>query len=271
MLERKGKVGNDLIVVGDQVVDETLAGELEIRKTQVETTTGLALTKVRTEMERVDYAKIKLQAERTERARVEVAASKEDGDDAPKQGNAPRVNRVTRFQATESVRKPEIMDVDDKYGAYFDNVPKMKAYYRDVAIPDGFTPESQQQQFMGFLSPMLTIQLKQRIETNATWSDCLNELDKIMEIRHPKIWRRLEAFTVEPNEAKRNKHSRFVASQKEKWTQADVDNKYGAYFDNVPKMKAYYRDAAIPDGFTPDSQQQQFMGFLSPTLMIQLK
>ena len=51
MLERKGKVGGDLIVAGDQVVDKTLAGELEVRKTQVETTMGLALTKVREEME----------------------------------------------------------------------------------------------------------------------------------------------------------------------------------------------------------------------------
>ena len=131
---------------------------------------------------------------------------------------------MTRFQPRESVRKPEIMDVDDKYNVYFDNVPKMKAYYRDAAIPDGFAPESQQQQFMGFLSPTLTIQLKQRIETDATWSDCHDELDKIMEIRHPKIWRRLEAFTIEPNEAERNEYSRFVARQKEKWTQADVDN-----------------------------------------------
>ena len=139
MLERKGKVGDDLIVASDQVVDETLAGELDVRKTQVETTKDLALTKVRTEMDRVEYDKIKLQAERTEKARVEVVASREDGDD-PNQGNAPRVNRVTRFQATESVRKPEIMDVDDKYGAYFNNMPKMKAYYRDAAIPDGFTP-----------------------------------------------------------------------------------------------------------------------------------
>ena len=149
MLERKGKVGNDLIIVGDQVVDETLAGELDVRKTQVKTTTDLALTKVRTEMERVEYDKIKLQAEGTERARAEVAASREEGNDpvhsAASQGNALRVNRVTRFQATESVRKPEIMDVDNKYGAYFDNGPKMKAYYRDAAIPDGFTPESQQQ------------------------------------------------------------------------------------------------------------------------------
>ena len=35
MLERKGKVGDDLIVASDQVVDETLAGELDVRKTQV--------------------------------------------------------------------------------------------------------------------------------------------------------------------------------------------------------------------------------------------
>ena len=93
MLERKGRVGDDLIVAGDQVVDETLAGELDVKKTQVETTTDLALTKVRTEMERVEYDKIKLQAQRTERARVEVAASREDGDDpvhnAANQGNAP--------------------------------------------------------------------------------------------------------------------------------------------------------------------------------------
>ena len=133
------------------------------------------------------------------------------------------------------------MDVDDKYGAYFDNVPKMKAYYRDAAIPDGFTPESQQQQFMGFLSPTLTIQLKQRIETDATCSDCLDELDKIMEIRHPKIWRRLEAFTVEPNKAEPNEYSRFVARQKEKWTQADVDNM------SIQEMKMIHIVMMIPD------------------------
>ena len=91
-------------------------------------------------MDRVDYDKIKLLAERTERARVEIAASREESKgaapDAPNQGNAPRVNRVTRFQATESVRKPEIMDVDDKYGAYFDNVPKMKAVsYTHLTLP----------------------------------------------------------------------------------------------------------------------------------------
>ena len=56
-----------MIIAGDQVVDKTLAGELDVKKTQVETTTDLALTKVRTEMERVEYDKIKLQAERTER------------------------------------------------------------------------------------------------------------------------------------------------------------------------------------------------------------
>ena len=43
-----------------------------------------------------------------------------------------------------------------------------------------------------------------------------------MEIRHPKVWRRLEAFTIEPNETERNKYSKFVARQKQKWTQADV-------------------------------------------------
>ena len=37
MLERRGTVGAALIVVNDQVVDETFAGELEVRKTQVET------------------------------------------------------------------------------------------------------------------------------------------------------------------------------------------------------------------------------------------
>ena len=47
MLERRGTVGEALIVANDQVVDETLAGELEVKKTQVETTTGLALEKVR--------------------------------------------------------------------------------------------------------------------------------------------------------------------------------------------------------------------------------
>ena len=75
---------------------------------------------------------------------------------------------------------------------------------------------------MGFLSPTLTIQLRQRIPETATWTDCLNELDKIMEIRHPKVWRRLEAFTIEPTETERNEYSKFVARQKQKWTQVDV-------------------------------------------------
>ena len=43
-----------------------------------------------------------------------------------------------------------------------------------------------------------------------------------MEIRHPKVWRRLEAFTIEPTETEWNEYSKFVARQKEKWTQADV-------------------------------------------------
>ena len=61
-----------------------------------------------------------------------------------------RPTKETPLVSTESVRKPEIMDVDDKYGAYFDNVPKMKAYYRDAAIPDGFTPQVSAAAIHGF-------------------------------------------------------------------------------------------------------------------------
>ena len=52
---------------------------------------------------------------------------------------------------------------------------------------------------------------------------CLDEVAKIMEIRHPEVWRRLEAFTIEPNEVEQTEFSRFIARQKEKWTQANVD------------------------------------------------
>ena len=117
------------------------------------------------------------------------------------------------------------MDIDDDYGKFFENIPKMEAFYRDAAILEGFTAESQQQQFMGFVSPTLAVQLKQRLEKipNATWTTCLEEVKKIMEIRHPEVWRRLEAFTIEPNELEQTEFSRFVARQKEKWTQANVD------------------------------------------------
>ena len=94
---------------------------------------------------------------------------------------------------------------------------------------------------MGFLSPTLIIQLKQKLAADATWSDCLDELDKIMEIRHPKIWRRVEAFTIEPNEAEQNESSRFVASQKEKWTQADVDTM------SIQEMKMIHIVKMVPD------------------------
>ena len=72
------------------------------------------------------------------------------------------------------------MDIDDNFGKFHENIPKMEAYYRDAAVPEGYTPESQQQQFMGFVFPTLGVQLRQRLEKvpNAMWYDCLEEVKK---------------------------------------------------------------------------------------------
>ena len=118
MLERRGLNGAALAVVNDKVVDDTFAGELEVKKTQVETSTSVALEKVRKETDRVECEKIKLTAERTEQARVEIMNGRAENagadPNAVATGNTQPTNRVTRFQATESARKPEIMDTDDK-------------------------------------------------------------------------------------------------------------------------------------------------------------
>ena len=55
------------------------------------------------------------------------------------------------------------------------------------------------------------------------------------------MWRRLEAFTIEPNELEQAEFSRFVARQKEKWTQANVDKM------SIQQMKMIHVVKLIPD------------------------
>ena len=109
-------------------------------------------------------------------------------------------NKIIRFQPIDSNR-PDIMDLDDDFGKFFGNIDKIEAYYRNAAVPEDFSPKSQQTQFMDFVSPTLAIQLKQRLEKKpqATWKICLDEVADIMEVRHPKVWRQLEVFTIKSN------------------------------------------------------------------------
>ena len=245
MTDRQGLV--ELITPGDLTVDHSLANDFAVTRTKVNTEIQLALDNVREQLDRFEFDKAKHQAGIKDRARLAI-----EGERAPRDAAAadpaaiPRtqhVNRITRFQPTDTTRKPKIMDIDDNFGKFFENIPKMEAYYRDAAVPEGFTPESQQQQFMGFVSPTLGVQLKQRLEKipNATWTDCLEEVKKIMEIRHPEVWRRLEAFTIEPNELEQTEYSRFLARQKELWTQANVDKM------SIGEMKMIHIVKLIPD------------------------
>ena len=172
MTSRQGLA--ELVAPGDLVINQSLANSLAVMRTEVATKTQVAQDKVRAQLDRFNFEKAKHQAEIKEKARLEVANARTAAEvptpDLAIPPPAPHFNRIVRFQPTESSRKPEIMDIDDDYGSFFDNIPKMEALYRDAAVPEGFTPESQQQQFMRFVSPTLAVQLKQRLEKipNAT-------------------------------------------------------------------------------------------------------
>ena len=96
---------------------------------------------------------------------------------------------------------------------------------------------------MDFVSPTLAIQPRQRLEKKpqATWQMCLDEVADIMEIRRPIVWRQLEAFTIEPNEVEKTEFSRFIARQKEKWTQADVESM------TLEQLKMIHMVKLVPD------------------------
>ena len=185
-------------------------------KTVVETKMAAALEKVRTQMTRYKLEKARAEAEIAEIARMEIINARavtppHDPPAAP----MTHINRITRFQPTDS-RKPDIMDLDDTYGQFFTNRDKVLAFYQNAAIPENFSPKDQQIQFFDFVSPALAIQLRDRLEKrqDATWEQCVEEVGALMEIRYPKFWRRLEAFTITPSEPECQEYSRFIARQK---------------------------------------------------------
>ena len=88
------------------------------------------------------------------------------------------------------------MDVDDMYGTWSINKLKVKVYYRSMAKPANFSPQDQQAAFFKFVFHAMAIQLRDRLERkpNATWGDCVKGVEEIMEIKHPRRFRCLEAF-----------------------------------------------------------------------------
>ena len=99
------------------------------------------------------------------------------------------------------------------------------AFYHNAAIPDNFSPVDQQVQFFDFVSPTMAIQLRDKLDkrADATWKQCVEEVEALMEIKYSRVWRCLEAFTITPSELE-YEYSRFIVRQKALWAQAKVSD-----------------------------------------------
>ena len=170
--------GADLLSPNDLVIDQTLANKLAEARTTVETKIQIALGKVREQTERFKFEKAKHEAEIQEKARMEIANARpvQTPPQAPVLQPPSNFNKIIRFQPINSNR-PDVMDLDDDFGKFFGNIDRVEAYYRYMAVPENFSPKSQQTQFMDFVSPTLAIQLRQRLEKKpqATWQMCLDQ------------------------------------------------------------------------------------------------
>ena len=99
------RMGAELIAPGDLAVDDSLANDLTISKTKVNTEIQLALDDVREQLDRFAFDKTKHQAGIEDRVRLAI-----EDERAPREGAAadpeaiPRtqhVNRITRFKPTD--------------------------------------------------------------------------------------------------------------------------------------------------------------------------
>ena len=112
-----------LITPGDLKVDQSLANDLAVTRTQVNMEIHMALDNVRDQLERFEFEKAKHQAgiKDTPRLTIETerAPSEATASDPTVTPPAQHVNRITRFQPTDTTRKLEIMDIDDDFGKFF--------------------------------------------------------------------------------------------------------------------------------------------------------
>ena len=87
------------------MIDQILVNSLAEARTAVETKIQVALDKVRAQLDRFDYEKVKHQAEIHEKARLEVANSRATAEVPPQDPvlHPPaHFNKIVRFQPIES-------------------------------------------------------------------------------------------------------------------------------------------------------------------------
>ena len=76
MMNRQGLAELDLITPGDLKVNQSLANDLFVTRTQVTTEVNVALDNVRKELERFEYEKTKHQAGLKDRARIAIESER---------------------------------------------------------------------------------------------------------------------------------------------------------------------------------------------------
>ena len=97
--------------------------------------------------------------------------------------------------------KPTTLGADCTYAEYVHNKRLLKSLMRNAIIPEGYKPEDFQACFFDYLSPAMITLMGQKIakELESGWEKCIKFLGIIMDRKHPKWGRRIQAFTLVPN------------------------------------------------------------------------